>query len=91
MSRKEKIHQYIEAISVELLDFIKEREPFHSERWVPSTEIKESLELNFAAVPKENKQYGPKGWLFAIIARLLEDKSMVEYKKTGNRSYYRSK
>jgi hypothetical protein len=43
--------------------------------------IKNALELNFLAVPKEGEQYGEKGWLFAILARMLEDKGFVDHKK----------
>jgi hypothetical protein len=31
-----------------------------------------------AAVPQENKQYGKKGWLFAILARILKDEGVLE-------------
>lgn len=71
MNRKERIHQKIEQIGDEILGFIRERESFHQNRWVPAVEIKDSLELNFVAVPIANKQYGPKGWLFAIVASTL--------------------
>lgn len=58
---------------------------------LPSTEIKHDLELNYVSVPTANKQYGPKGWLFAIAARILEDQNLVEYRKVDSRSFYRSK
>ncbi|MCB1699058.1 MAG: hypothetical protein KDI34_22785, partial [Halioglobus sp.] len=60
MNRKERIHQYISEIGAEVLAFIKERENMFSDRWVPATEIKETLELNFVSVPRSNKQYGEK-------------------------------
>ncbi len=91
VDRKEIIHQSIEDIANEVHDFIKDREKFYKDRWVPAIAIKEALELNFVAVPKGNKQYGKKGWLFAIIARILEENMLVEYKKIGCRAYYRSK
>jgi len=28
--------------------------------------------------------------VFATLARMLEDKSLIEYKKTGKRAFYRS-
>lgn len=31
------------------------------------------------------------GWLFAILARILEDKNQVKYRKVDGRAYYRSK
>jgi len=73
------------------LKFIKNEEVSHKNRWIPAIDIKEKLELNFVAVPQENKQYGKKGWLFAIIARLLEDEDLVEYKKINSRAFYRTK
>ena len=90
MDRKEKIHNLIEAIAFEVLQYIKSAEVSYEDGWVPASDIKSDLELNFVAVPVSNKQYGEKGWLFAIIARLLEDKGQVEFKKERARSYYRS-
>ena len=88
---KDRIHDHIHAIANEIFDYIKENESIFPERWVPASKIKNELELNFVAVPQANRQYGPKGWLFAIAARLLEDKGLVDYRKNGNRAYYRSK
>jgi hypothetical protein len=90
MDRKENIHHLIKKITMEVLEFIKEEESHFKDRWVPSAHIKNSLELGFVAVPKANKQYGEKGWLFAIIARILEDQNMIEYKKAGNRAFCRT-
>jgi hypothetical protein len=91
MSRKARIHQHIHGIANEILNQIKETEGLFPERWVPAIEIKEELDLNFASVPQANRQYGPKGWLFAIAARSPEDKDLVEYEKVGSRAFYRSK
>ena len=91
MNRKERIHSLIEQIGNEVLSHIKEKEGFYIDRWVPASEVKDDLELNFVSVPKANKQYGPKGWLFAIVTRQLEDKDLVEFHKVGSRSFYRSK
>jgi hypothetical protein len=90
MDRKTVIHSHLNAITSEMLGFIKDNEAYFSDGWVPAAEIKRSLELNFVAVPKENTQYGQKGWLFAILARMLEDNDLVEFKKEGSRSFYRS-
>lgn len=90
MQRKDKVHDLINQIAQEVFGAIKEQEPKHSDRWVPAALIRRELELDFVAVPKANKQYGEKGWLFAIIARKLEDKNMIEYKKTGGRAFFRS-
>ena len=90
MSAQVRIHELIDQISHEVLQFIREQETPTNDRWVPATLIKKSLELDFVAVPKANKQYGEKGWFFAIIARLLEDQNLIEYKKSDGRAYYRS-
>ena len=90
MDRKQNIHKHLDAITTEMLGFIKDNEPSFPDRWVPAAEIKRSLDLNFVAVPKQNTQYGQKGWLFAILARMLEDNNQVEFKKDGSRSFYRS-
>lgn len=92
MARKDEIHKLLDAAALELLAFIKECESMHKgqDRWVPATELKDSLDLNFVAVPKQGKQYGPKGWVFAVLARMLEDKLLLEYKKVGSRAFYRS-
>jgi len=91
MNRKAAIHSLLGVIAFELLEFIRESESAHEDRWVAAADIKNKLELNFVAVPKEGEQYGEKGWLFAILARMLEDQELVEYRKDGNRAYYRSK
>jgi hypothetical protein len=89
MNHKDKIHQLLRECALIILNFVKEREPFHQDRWVPIVEVKSALDLNFVAVPKDSKQYGEKGWLFAILARMLEDSGELEYKREGARSYCR--
>ena len=91
MNRKERVHEHIDAIAAEVLDEIKAREGLNPDRWVPASEVKNHLALNFVAVPTAGTQYGEKGWLFSIIARLLEDRELVEFNKDGSRSFYRSK
>lgn len=92
MTRKITIHKLLDEAALELLAFIKDSESNYKdqERWVPAVEIKNGLDLNFVAVPKGGTQYGEKGWVFATLARMLEDKSLVEHKKTGSRAFYRS-
>jgi len=90
MDRKTAIHSLLKVIAFELLEFIKDSEAAFEDRWVPAADIKNTLELNFVAVPREGEQYGEKGWLFAILARMLEDEGLVEYKKEANRAFYRS-
>jgi len=81
----------LDEAAYEVLAYIKDSELLFEDRWVPAADIKSKLELNFVAVPKLATQYGEKGWLFAILARMLEDKALVEYEKRGSRAYYRSK
>ena len=91
MSRKEKVKSLIQQLADELYEFVKEKEPLFKDGWVPAATIKDELELNFVCVPKANKQYGSKGWVFAALARILEDQGRIEYKKTGNRSFCKTK
>jgi hypothetical protein len=89
-SRKEKIHALLNECAAELLEFVKDRETQHQDRWVPATEIKALLQLNFVSYPQAAAQQGEKGWLFAILARILEDAGRLEYQKQGSRSFCRS-
>jgi hypothetical protein len=92
MQRKATIHKLLNDAAMELLEFIKDSESEFRDQdhWVPAAKIKNDLDLNLVAVPKSGKQYGERGWLFATLARIIEDKSLVEYKKEGARAYYRS-
>ena len=90
MNSKVKIHQLLRECCDVLLAYVKEREPLHSDRWVPAAELKDNLDLNFVAVPRAGTQYGEKGWVFASFARVLEDEGRLEYKFEGNRAFYRS-
>ena len=92
MNRKDTIRKLLNDAALELLAFIKDSESkFKDEdRWVPAAEIKNNLDLNFVAVPRSGKQYGKRGWVFATLARMLEDKSLVEHKKLRSRAFYRS-
>ncbi|KXS32539.1 MAG: Uncharacterized protein AWT59_1372 [Candidatus Gallionella acididurans] len=92
MTRKDKIHKLLNDASNELLGFIKDSEFMFKDQnhWVPAVEIKDNLDLNFVAVPRKGTQYGKKGWVFATLARMLADKSLIEYPKIGSRAFYRS-
>ena len=90
MDHKQQIHRHIQAAADELLAYVRTSGSSHSERWVPATQIKDALALNFVATPQKGKQYGPKGWLFAILARVLEDQGRLEHRKSGSRSFYRA-
>jgi alkylation response protein AidB-like acyl-CoA dehydrogenase len=87
MNRKDEIHKLIHEAADELLAFIKESEAEFEDGWVPSAVIKTKFDLNFVAVPA-NEQYGAKGWLFAILARMLEDRSLLEHKKESNLAHF---
>lgn len=91
MDRKTAIHSLLNIMAFELLEYIRECESSFESRWVPAAEVKKTLELNFVAVPKQGEQYGQKGWLFAILARMLEDQHLVEYHKEGSRAFYRTR
>lgn len=90
MDSKDKIRVMLLQCADEVLTYVREREPLHADRWVPAIDVKKGLELNFVAVPKDSTQYGEKGWLFAILARMLEDQGRLQYKREGSRSYCRS-
>jgi hypothetical protein len=91
MDHKSAIHALLRVIAFELLEYIRKCEPSFDDRWVPAADIKNTLELNFVAVPMQGEQYGEKGWLFAIFARMLEVEHLVEYKKEGGRAFYRTR
>lgn len=91
MDYKRRIHGHIQAAADEMLAFVRSSESSHQERWVPAVQIKDALELNLVAVPQQGNQYGPKGWLFAILARILEDQGRLEHRKIGSRAFFRSK
>jgi len=91
VDHKRRIHDHIQAAADELLAYVRSSESGHVDRWVPAIQIKDALELNFVAVPQGGNQYGPKGWLFAILARILEDQGRLEHKKVGSRAFFRSR
>ena len=81
MEYKQNIHAHLQESANELLAFVRSCEANYPDKWVPDIHIKSALELNFVATPQSGKQYGPKGWLFAILARILEDQSHLEHKR----------
>ncbi len=91
MSHKLKVHDYFQLMSDSVFAFIKESESGFTERdgWVPATYIKDQLELKKSSYPQGNKIDNETGWLFATIARHLQDQSRVDYKKIGSRSFYK--
>ena len=90
MSSKQKVHLLFDEMSDEVHDFIKSSESGFSEGWVPATFIKDQLELTKSAYPQGNDIDNKTGWLFATIARHLQDKGKLLYKKVGSRAFYKS-
>ena len=72
MDHKAAIHQHIRSCCDVLLAYIKEVEPLHPDRWVPTAGIKKTLDINFIAVPKINTPRGEKGLLVLRSFRRLE-------------------
>lgn len=91
MTHKSAIHEGLSAIAREMLEFIKESEHRYSNRWVPARHIKRDLDLMVLCYPKEGEQHGKQGWLFSILARMLEEQELLEYTKVGKHAYYRSR
>jgi hypothetical protein len=73
-------------MSDQVLKFIAKSESGFSEGWVPAAFIKQQLNLTKNAYPQGNKT----GWLFATLARHLQDVNKVEFKKVSSRSFYKS-
>ena len=90
MNRKEKVQCLIQLVAEEVYEFIKENESTQNDDGVPTTTIKDTLELNFVCVPRVNGQ-GHSGWVFAAIARILEDQDRISYITVGRRSYCKTK
>lgn len=49
------------------------------------------FEVKLPSYPQENKINNETGWLFGTLARILEDKGLVEFRKANNRSFYGTK
>ena len=91
MSHKAKIQELFDQMAIEMLAFIKESESRYTGSWVPAPYIKDELGLKKVSYPKGNKTDKETGWLLATLARHLQDKGLVDFKKTGSRSFYKSK
>ncbi|WP_369854439.1 hypothetical protein [Candidatus Thalassolituus haligoni] len=87
MSNKSKVDELFNAMSDEVCKFIKSSESGFSESWVSATYIKEQLDLKKPAYPQGNKIDNKTGWIFATIARHLQDQNKVLFKKVGSRSF----
>jgi len=89
-TQKVKIHKLFDEMSIEVMMFIKDSESIFRDGWVPATFIKDELELKKSAYPQGNIIDNKTGWLFATIARHLQDQGKVIFKKDGNRSFYKT-
>jgi hypothetical protein len=89
MSHKSKDHELFGLMSNEVFAFIKESESGFPESWVPATYIKDQLELKKSSYPQDNKIDNKTGWLFATIARHLQDENRVDFQKIDSRSFYK--
>lgn len=91
MDYKKKVHEYFALMSGEVLSYISSVKIDFPDGWVPATYIKDQLSLKMSAYPQGNKIDNETGWLFSTIARYLQDKDQVDFKKIGNRSFYKTK
>ena len=89
MNRKQKVQEYFQLMSNEVLGFIKESESGFPGGWVPAAYIKDQLDLKKSSYPQGNEIDNKTGWLFATIARHLEDQNRVDFEKIGSRSFYK--
>jgi hypothetical protein len=90
MNRKEVIHDALEQIALEMLHFIADAGKRYPDGWVPATHIKDELQLNLHCYPKIKTQHGRKGWLFSILARMLEDRGLLGYQFDKKHAYYKA-
>lgn len=91
MSHKQNVAKLFHELASEVHSFIAASESGFPERWVPATYIKDQLGLAKNAYPLGNVTDNKTGWLFSTIARHLQEKDMVEYKKVGSRAFYKCK
>ena len=90
MTHKTKVHELFDQMSGQVCDFIKISESGFNEGWVPATYIKDQLELKKSSYPQGNKIDNQTGWLFATIARHLQDEGKLIFQKVGSRSFYKT-
>ena len=89
MGHKAKVHELFILMANEVLSFIEESESGFTEGWVPATYIKSQLDLTMYSYPQGNITDNKTGWMFATIARYLQDNNNLCFRKIGNRSYYK--
>lgn len=91
MDHKRKIHELFGLMSAEVVSYVQSVENNFTDGWVPAIYIKDQLGLKMSAYPQGNKIDNETGWMFSTIARYLQDKNQVDFKKVGNRSFYKSR
>ncbi|WP_460811733.1 hypothetical protein [Luteimonas pelagia] len=84
------MHDLLHQAADVLLEELRTLEADYEARWVPASRLKSNLSLNLVTYPQSNPIQQEKGWVFAALARLLEDRNLVQFRKIGGRSYYRS-
>ena len=90
VSYRAKVDDLFDAMAGEVCSFIKDSESGFPKGWVPAAYIKDQLDLNKSSYPQSNKIDNKTGWLFATLARHLEDQGKVKFRKEGSRSFYKS-
>jgi hypothetical protein len=90
LGQQKKIDELFDSMALEVLSYIREVEESYSDCWVPAAFLKSELNLKKDSYPRKNEIQNKTGWLFAALARRLEDLGKVEFKKEGSRSYYRT-
>ncbi len=90
-ARKQAIHGLLAEAARLVLEEVREREPQHAERWVPTADVRNALGLSMPSVPRDrgNPQ---QAWLFSTLTRMLEDSGALEWNRGENgRTYCRSR
>ena len=83
------IQACMEEMSDRVFDYIRDTQSLHAGGWVPRAAITDGLELKYVCYPKDNGNQQPQTWLTAMLCRILEDQSRVEFKRIGRRTFYR--
>ena len=87
---RENIRRLLRECAREMLAYIKERESFHADRWVPASELERDLDFDFVGVLKSGAEQVQKSSLFAMFARMLQEQSLLECKSEKGGPHYRS-
>ena len=80
VKEKNSIDQLFNKMADQVLSFIAKSESGFSEGWVPAAYIRQELNLTKNAYPQGNKTDNKTGWLFATLARHLQDQNKVDHR-----------